>query len=86
LDGGRLQQAVLAAVVGGEDDSMLGPGNIGVVELEPRHSEDDRVVAEARGTELDGLCVRTDLQLDGGCPLSDGTGQERTPIGDFPGA
>jgi hypothetical protein len=39
---------MFAAVIGTEDDPMMGPGDGGVVELEPRHAKDDRVAAEAR--------------------------------------
>jgi len=55
---------MLAAVVGAEDHSMLGPGDDRVVELEPGHPEDDWKVAEARGVELDDLGMRADVELD----------------------
>jgi hypothetical protein len=54
-----------AAEVGAEDDLMLGPHNVRIVEFEPWHAENDRVVSEASDVELDTFRVGSDLELDG---------------------
>jgi hypothetical protein len=51
----RMVRTMAATVLGGEDDPMLGPLDERVVELEPGHAEDDRIVAETGNVELDGL-------------------------------
>jgi hypothetical protein len=44
LDGGWVFQAMRTAVAGTEDDSMLGPMDCWIVELEPGHAENDGIV------------------------------------------
>lgn len=78
--GWRLLQAMLAAVLGVEGDSVLGPVDVGIVEFEPRHAEDDREVADGCGIELDGLGMVVDLKLDGGSLLVDDAGRGGTSV------
>ena len=46
---------MLATVVRAEDDPTLGPRDEGVVECEPGHAEDNRVMTKACRVELDGF-------------------------------
>jgi hypothetical protein len=71
---------MLATVIGTKDNPTLGPRDGGIVDGEPRHAEDDWVVAEARDVELDVLCVRTNLELDREGFLGDGAGQDRAAV------
>ena len=75
-----MRQAMLAAVLRVEDDSVLGPVDVGIVEFEPRHAEDDREVADGCGIELDGLGMVVDLKLDRGSLLVDGAGRGGTSV------
>src|SRR5262245_39386941 len=74
---------MLAAVVGVEDDTVLGPCDSRVVDLEPGHAENDWIVAEARDAELHVLCVRSDRKTDRESFVRDGARRDRAPIDDF---
>jgi hypothetical protein len=78
-----LFQAVATTVIGAEDNPMLGPDNGRIVELEPGHAEDDRVMAEAGNVELDVFRVGADLELDGQCFLGESTGGDGASIDNF---
>lgn len=80
---GRSLEAMRAAMVGVEDNAVLGPTDRRIMELEPRHTEDDRIVAEARDVELDGLGMRADLELDGKSLVGDDAGRDGTSISHF---
>ena len=72
-----------AAVVGAEGHSVLGPHDRWVVELEPGHAEDDRVVAKSRGIEAKGLSVRANFELDRYRIVREKTRSNGTAIDDF---
>jgi hypothetical protein len=74
---------MITAVAGIEYNPMLGPRNGGIMELEPSHTEDNWVVAEARDIELDIFCMRSDLKLDREGFLNDDAGRDRTSINNF---
>ena len=74
---------MVTTVVGAEDNPMLGPHNGRIVELEPGHAEDDRVVAEAGDVELNVFRVRADLELDGQCFLGESSGGDGASIDNF---
>jgi hypothetical protein len=71
---------MLATMVGTENNLTLGPRDGGIVEREPRHAEDDRVMTEARSVELNVLCMRASLKLNWGGFVGDGAGGDGTPV------
>jgi len=63
------------AVIGVEGDMEFGPVDSWVVELNPRHAEDNRVVGHTCDFKLNALSVGTDRELDGKgvvCDISGG--------------
>lgn len=72
-----------AAVVGAERDMELGPVDGWVMELDPRHTENDGVVGDARDFKLDALGMRTDRELDGKSVVGDVAGGNGASIGNL---
>jgi hypothetical protein len=78
-----MHRAMCAAVVGAERDTKLGPMDGWVVELDPRHPEDDGVVGDARDFKLDALGMRADRELDGKGIVGDVAGGDGASIGNL---
>ena len=74
---------MLATMIGAENNSSLRPRDRGIVEGQPRHAEDDRVMAEACNVERDVFHVRSDLKLDRNGCVGDGAGRYGAPINDL---
>jgi hypothetical protein len=70
-------------MLGAKDNPMLGPQDDGVVELEPRHAEDDWVVTETSNIELNGFRVWANLELDRQSFVGKRTGRDGTSVDDF---
>jgi hypothetical protein len=78
-----MRRAMRAAVIGAEGNVELGPVDGWIVELNPRHTENDGVVGDARGFKLNVLGVRTDCELDRKGFVGDVTGGNGASIGDL---
>jgi hypothetical protein len=79
-NGGWLLQTVAATVIGAEHESVLGPSDGWVVEFQPRHAKDDRIMAEAGNVELNIFCVVAYLELNWQGFLIDRTGRDWAPV------
>jgi hypothetical protein len=79
----RLLRAMTATVLGGEDDPVLGPLDERVVEREPGHAENDRIVAETGDVELDGFRMGSDLEMHRHSFVGDSAGRDATSVDDF---
>jgi hypothetical protein len=78
-----MHRAMRAAVVRAEGDMELGPVDGWVVKLNPRQTENDGVVGDARDFELDTLGMRTDRELDGNGIVGDVAGGNGASIGNL---
>jgi hypothetical protein len=83
LDRRGLLQTALGTIVGAEDHPILGPLDDGIVKLEPRHAEDDWVVAEAGNVELDIFCMGSGFELDWVGFVGDSAGRDRATVDHF---
>ena len=78
-----MRRAMRAAVVGAEGDMELGPVDGWIMELNPRHTEDDGEVGNARDFKLDALGMRTDRELDGKGIVGNVAGGDGASIGNL---
>ena len=72
-----------AAMVGAEGNMELGPVDGWIMELNPRHTENDGVVGDARNFKLDALGMRTDRELDRRSFVGDIAGGNGASIGNL---
>jgi len=74
---------MFTAIFRAKDNPILGPLNGGIVELEPRHAEDDWIMTEACDVELDAFGMGPDHKLQGDGFLGDGTGRNEAAVCKF---